>query len=158
MESVTWSLVLSGLAGGVIALVAGWYLATRISAPVVALTDATQSLVAGDWDTRLPIESEDELGQMSGAFNHMASELQNQEELRRRLVDDVAHELNTPLSVIQLEVEALRDGMQSSDDAAANVVREIDFLQKLVQDLALLTESAPGGWRIPFLSQLTLGC
>jgi signal transduction histidine kinase len=78
---------------------------------------------------------------MGVAFNAMAASLETQRALRNRLVDDVAHELNTPLSVIQLELEALRDGMQTPAEAAARVGAEIKHLRNLVDDLATLAES-----------------
>ena len=66
------------------------------------MTEATQAIAQGD-TARLPVTSSDELGRMSAAFNRMTSTLETQRELRRRLINDVAHELNTPLTVIQLE-------------------------------------------------------
>lgn len=144
LRGVSTSLAVSGLLAGVLALVVGLLLARRITAPVTALTEASQRVAAGDWSVRLPVRSGDELGQMSAAFNRMAGELGKQRELRHRLVNAVAHELSTPLSVIQLEVEAMRDGMQLPDRAAGNVVREIDLLRGLVDDLSLLAETDAG--------------
>jgi signal transduction histidine kinase len=141
---VSTSLAVSGLVAGVLALVVGLLLARRITAPVTALTEASRRVADGDWSARVPVRSGDELGQMSAAFNKMAEELGSQRDLRHRLVDAVAHELSTPLSVIQLEIEAMRDRMQSPDRAAASVVREIDLLRGLVDDLALLAETDAG--------------
>ena len=148
LRGVSLSLAASGLLAGVFALLVSLFLARRITAPVTALTGASRRIAAGDWNVRLPVRSGDELGQMSAAFNRMAGELGKQRELRHRLVDAVAHELSTPLSVIQLEVEAMRDRMQSPDQAAGNVVREIDLLRGLVDDLALLAETDAGTLQI----------
>ena len=148
LRGVSLSLAASGLLAGVFALLVSLFLARRITAPVTALTGASRRIAAGDWNVRLPVRSGDELGQMSAAFNRMAGELSKQRELRHRLVDAVAHELSTPLSVIQLEVEAMRDRMQSPDQAAGNVVREIDLLRGLVDDLALLAETDAGTLQI----------
>ncbi len=101
---------------GVAILLAAW-LSKRITAPVTALTEATQAIAQGD-TTQLPVTSSDELGQMSAAFNQMTSTLETQRDLRRRLINDVSHELNTPLSVIQLEAKGLRDGLQTPESAS----------------------------------------
>ncbi len=85
---------------GVAILLAAW-LSKRITAPVTALTEAAQAIAPGD-TTQVPVTSSDELGRMSAAFNQMTSTLETQRYLRRRLINDVSHELNTPLSVIQL--------------------------------------------------------
>ena len=148
LRGVSLSLIASGLLAGVVALLVGVVLARRITAPVTALTEASRHLASGDHSVRLPVHSDDELGQMSAAFNRMADELSRQRELRNRLVHAVAHELGTPLSVIQLEVEAMEDGMQSPQAAAQAVRREIALLRGLVDDLALLAETDAGTLQI----------
>ncbi|MCP4138948.1 MAG: HAMP domain-containing protein [Chloroflexi bacterium] len=144
LNSVSRTLVVSGFAAGAAALLVGLLFARKITSPVTALTDATHNIANGHWDERLPVQTDDELGQMSAAFNAMAEALETQRSLRNRLVDDVTHELNTPLSVIQLELEALNDGMQSPVEATTHVKREINLLENLVSDLALLTEFGEG--------------
>lgn len=144
LEGVAVSMVISGALAGLIALLAGWLVARHIAAPVTALTVASGRLTNGRLRERLPITSADELGQMSTAFNKMADELDGQQALRKRLVDDVSHELHTPLSVIQLELEAMRDGMQSPEQATAQTLQEIAYLRQLVDDLSLLTAEDGG--------------
>lgn len=121
---------------------AAW-LSKRITGPVTALTRATQAISRGD-TTNVPVTSGDELGQMSTAFNRMASSLATQRELRRRLVNDVAHELNTPLSVIQLEARGLRDGLQTPEETSDHIVQEVERLRGLVTDLNSLAETDYG--------------
>ena len=130
------------LTAGVAILLAAW-LSQRITAPVTALTEATQAIAQGE-TTQLPVTSSDELGRMSTAFNRMTSALETQRELRRRLINDVSHELNTPLSVIQLEAKALRDGLQSPESASDHIIQEIDRLRGLVTDLNSLAETDYG--------------
>ena len=131
---------------GVAILLAAW-LSKRITAPVTALTAATQAIAQGD-TTRLPVTSSDELGQMSAAFNRMTSTLETQRELRRRLINDVSHELNTPLSVIQLEAKGLRDGLQTPESASDHIIQEVDRLRGLVIDLDWLAETDHGEFRL----------
>ena len=125
---------------------AAW-LSKRITAPVTALTEATQAISRGD-SIQLPVTSSDELGQMSAAFNRMTSSLETQRDLRRRLVDDVSHELNTPLSVIQLEARGLRDGLQTPGRASDQIIREVERLRGLVTDLNSLAETDYGELRL----------
>ena len=81
---------------------------------------------------------------MSAAFNQMSSSLETQRDLRRRLVDDVSHELNTPLSVIQLEARGLRDGLQTPEATSDHIVQEVERLRGLVTDLNSLAETDYG--------------
>ncbi|MDE2893727.1 MAG: ATP-binding protein [Chloroflexota bacterium] len=139
------------LAGGLVTVglaigLAVW-LSRRITAPVRALTEATQAVAQGD-TTRLRVTTPDELGQMSDAFNRMTSTLETQRELRRQLVNDVSHELNTPLSVIQLEAAGLRDGLQSADTASGHIIQEVERLRGLVTDLDWLAETDHGELRL----------
>ena len=104
LNTLLYITVIGGmLTVGVAILLAVW-LSKRITAPVTALTEATQAIAQGG-TTRLPITSSDELGKMSVSFNQMISTLETQRDLRKRLINDVSHELNTPLSVIQLEAK-----------------------------------------------------
>ena len=131
---------------GVAILLAAW-LSKRITAPVTALTEATQAIAQGN-TTQLPVTSSDELGQMSAAFNQMTSTLETQRDLRRRLINDVTHELNTPLSVIQLEAKGLRDGLQTPESASDHIIQEVDRLRGLVTDLNWLAETDHGELRL----------
>ena len=142
------TLIAGALTVGVAVLLAAW-LSRRITAPVTALTEATQAIAQGD-TTRLPVGSSDELGRMSAAFNDMTTALETQRELRRRLINDVSHELNTPLSVIQLEAAGLRDGFQSPEDASDHIIQEVDRLRGLVSDLNWLAETDHGELRLNF--------
>ncbi|MXW24842.1 MAG: HAMP domain-containing histidine kinase [Dehalococcoidia bacterium] len=136
------TLIGGAVTAGVAILLAGW-LSRRITAPVTALTDATQAIAQGD-TTRLPVTSSDELGRMSEAFNRMTSALETQRDLRRRLVNDVSHELNTPLSVIQLEAKGLSDGLQEPERASDLIIGEVHRLRGLVSDLNSLAETDYG--------------
>ena len=143
-------LYITGIGGmltvGVAILLAAW-LSKRITAPVTALTEATQAIAQGD-AARLPVTSSDELGRMSAAFNRMTSALETQRDLRRRLINDVSHELNTPLSVIQLEATGLRDGLQTPERASDHIIQEVDRLRGLVVDLDWLAETDHGELRL----------
>ena len=147
LSTLLYITVIAGLlTAGVALLLAAW-LSRRITAPVTALTEATQAIAQGDI-ARLPITSRDELGRMSAAFNQMTSALETQRELRRRLMDDLSHELNTPLSVIQLEARGLRDGLQTPESASDHIILEVDRLRGLVTDLNWLAETEQGELRL----------
>jgi len=148
LRRLNQALLLVAVLVGTVALVFGAMVAQRITKPVRELASAATRLAsegAGDPAQRshepLPVRSGDELGEMSAAFNTMVSRLEEQSRLRRQMVADIAHELRTPLSVMQLELEALEDGLQSPVDATAGLRGEIDLLTQLVEDLALLART-----------------
>lgn len=149
-ESVSFlrDLLLSSSASGLFILIFALLLATslsrRITAPISALTKATQAIARRDDTTLLPVTSNDELGQMSQAFNQMTRALQRQRDLRKGLINDVTHELNTPLTVIHLEAKGLLDGLQAPEQAAQHIVDEVNMLRNLVNDLNWLGETDSG--------------
>ncbi len=147
LSTLLYIILIGGLVTVGLAVVLAIWLSRRITAPVRALTEATQAVAQGD-TTSLRVTTSDELGQMSDAFNRMSSTLESQRELRRRLVNDVSHELNTPLSVIQLEAAGLRDGLQSADTASDHIIQEVERLRGLVTDLDWLAETDHGELRL----------
>jgi len=137
------------LVGGILAIVVaiGWgaWLAVRIVRPVKALSEASLKLANGDYSQRIPVTSEDELGEMTQAFNRMASELERQEMLRRRGLADVAHELRTPLSVLQIDLESIEDGLIEADAETIDRLQlEVTSLSNLVEDLRILSLADAG--------------
>ncbi len=147
LSTLLYVIIIGGaLTVGVAVLLAAW-LSKRIAAPVTALTEATQAIAQGD-TAQLPVTSSDELGRMSAAFNRMTSALETQRDLRRRLINDVSHELNTPLTVIQLEARGLRDGLQTPESVSGHIIQEVDRLRGLVTDLDWLAETDRGELRL----------
>ncbi len=149
LNTLLYITVVGGILTVGFAVLLSVWLSKRITAPVTALTEATQAIARGD-TTRLPVTSSDELGQMSTAFNQMTSALENQRGIRRRLINDVSHELNTPLSVIQLEAKGLRDGLQTPENASDHIIEEVDRLRGLVTDLNSLAETDHGEMGLTF--------
>lgn len=128
-------------------------LAKKITAPISALTNASQRLANTGNTQALTVNSDDELGKLTQSFNDMVNALVQQRTLRKQLISDVSHDLNTPLSVIRLEASGLRDGIQTPQDAAQQIIQEIDKLRNLVSDLSWMAETDSG----EFICELTPG-
>jgi len=141
VRDLLYTTVMGGLLTVVVALLLAAWLSKRISTPVTALTQAFQTIAQRGDTALLPVTSSDEVGQMSSAFNKMTTALQTQRDLRNRLLNDVSHELSTPLSIIRLEAHALHKGLQSPSQAADRIVQEVDMLGNLVRDLGWLAET-----------------
>ncbi len=148
LSSMLYNTIAGGLITAVIGLILALWLANRVTAPVIALTKATQSVINQATPEALPVTSNDELGQMTTAFNQMISALQTQQELRTRLVSDLSHELNTPLTVMQLEAQGLSDGLQTPSVASQRIMSEISLLKNLVHDLNWLAEADTNDMRL----------
>jgi signal transduction histidine kinase len=139
------SFLLAGLAIGGLTLVVGLALSRGMSRPLTDLTAATQAVATGDLSVRVPVRYHGEVRDLAIAFNAMTEELARADELRRNLTADVAHELRTPLSVIQGKLEGVLDGVYpSTPEHLSPILKEIRLLARLVEDLRLLSLAETG--------------
>ena len=140
--SVERLLLFSGIGAALLAALVGILLARRVTVPVRSLTVAARSLAAGQRSARLSEDAPDELGQMAAAFNAMADAVEAEDALRCSFARDVAHELRTPLGVLQSQLEALQDGLASpSAETLASLHEETLRLARLVADLETLASA-----------------
>lgn len=136
---------LIALAVVVVAALLSVPLARQMVRGIRDLATATHRLASGKFDTRVPAESSDELGQLSRDFNTLALTLQKNEEARRQWVADISHELRTPLSVLRGEIEAMQDGVREATPQAIGALHgEVMQLGRLVNDLYELSLSDLG--------------
>ena len=139
------NLAVASLAAVLLAALAAAVLSRTFLAPARAIGAASHRLAAGDFDTRVEVRSADEFGRLADDFNMLARTLQRNEEMRRRMMADVAHELRTPLAVIRAELDAVEDGIRSlGPDTLISLQTETRALGKLVDDLYQLSLSDLG--------------
>jgi signal transduction histidine kinase len=136
---------IAGAAGmaALLALLAGLGVARRITRPISRLITATRAMGQGDRSSRVgPVRAPGEIGELATAFDQMADAVDRQEKLRRVLVADVAHELRTPIAVLQAEHEALLDGIAEPTPAQFGSLRDqVLRLARIVGDLQTLSEA-----------------
>ncbi len=142
---INWGLALAALGAAVIALIIGGLLARNLTRPIRALTHASHRIAAGDLEQQVDVRSRDEIGELASAFNRMSADLARASRLRRQMTADVAHELRTPLSLIQAHAEALRDGvLPPSPETFSLIHDEAVRLNRLVADLRTLSLADAG--------------
>jgi two-component system sensor histidine kinase BaeS len=135
------------IGGGILLLAAivAFLLSKHLLKPVQKLTAGTRALTSRQFDTRIEIDSKDELGQLAADFNTMALTLEKYERMRRQWISDIAHELRTPLSILRGEIEALRDGVRKVNrDALESLSSEARHLSEIVNDLHELSLADTG--------------
>jgi signal transduction histidine kinase len=141
LRTALWRAI-AGAAGlaALLALVTGLVVARRITRPVERLITVTRAMGRGDRSARVgPIAAPGEIGELATAFDLMANTLDRQEQLRRDLVADVAHELRTPIAVLQAGHEALLDGVtEPTQEQLASLRDEVLRLARMVGDLQTL--------------------
>jgi two-component system sensor histidine kinase BaeS len=133
---------ISGAAGlaALLALLTGLAVARRITRPVERIIAVTRAMGRGERTARVGhVAAPGELRELATAFDQMADTLARQEQLRRDLVADVAHELRTPVAVLQAGHEALLDGIaEPTPEQLASLRDEVLRLARMVSDLQVL--------------------
>jgi signal transduction histidine kinase len=129
-------LILVGIVGGAVGIIFGVHMSRSLTAPLERLAAAAQAIGRRDLRQRVDLKGSREIVAVATAFNEMAEGLEKAESLRRNLVADVAHELRTPLSVLQGNLLAILDGVYPLDTAEiAGLYNQTDVLNRLVNDL-----------------------
>lgn len=137
---------IAGEAGvGAIVLLVGsilaWRLADRILDPVNRVTQAARGISESDLRGRIEVTGNDEIARLAQTFNEMLDRLENAFITQRRFLDDASHELRTPITVIQGQLEVLGDDPDDRDRALGIVMDELDRMSRFVGDLLLLARA-----------------
>ncbi|MDQ0155077.1 sensor histidine kinase [Robertmurraya andreesenii] len=136
------------LIAAVLFLVISFYLGTllvkKLTRPLQQMKAAADKLSKGDYSVRVLQTSDDEVGQLARAFNHMSSSIQKEDERKKEFLANVSHELRTPLSYVNGYTEALLLGIVKSEEEKekylALIHRESKRMERLVGDLLDLTK------------------
>jgi signal transduction histidine kinase len=127
----------------------GWGVAGHafqdIARPLADLMDAADAVASGDLHVHVSEESPGDFGVLAQTFNRMTHELERAEEQRRNLTADVAHELRTPLHIIQGNLEGILDGVyQPTAEHINDILDETRQLARLIEDLRVLSLAESG--------------
>ena len=151
LAKVDKAILITGSAIAIIVIIFSLWLARRLTKPLTSLSFAAEQMGGGNYAQRVVIpKGKDELGRLALSFNSMAeriesdvTELHRQDQIRRDLIANIAHDLATPLTAIQGFSEALADDVitdpQARQDTAQLIGREVQRLRRLVSDMQQMT-------------------
>ncbi|WP_178021554.1 cell wall metabolism sensor histidine kinase WalK [uncultured Paenibacillus sp.] len=141
-------LVLSGLGAFLLALGITWILAKILSRPLLQMQVATRRIAAGELETRLTIQRDDEIGVLADSINHLAAELQRYRDTRQEFFANISHELRTPITYLEGYAQVLRKRLYETEDEKDKYLdiihEEAIRLQHLVEDLFDLAKMEEG--------------
>ncbi|MEO6891572.1 MAG: HAMP domain-containing sensor histidine kinase [Ktedonobacteraceae bacterium] len=156
LGNVNQAILITGMMLTVVVIAFSLLLARRLTRPLESLTVAADKLKGGDYSQRvIPPRAQDELGRLAQTFNAMAdtieadvNELRHQEQMRRDLIANIAHDLATPLTAIQGFSEALADNVIQAPgerlETAQLIAREVQRLRRLVADMQQMSSIESG--------------
>jgi len=121
----------------------------RMAGPIGEVMEAADRVADGDYSARVSAQGPGEVRRLGRSFNEMTARLQASDDQRRRLLADVTHELRTPLSVIQGNLEGISDGVYAADEQhLAPVLEETRVMARLLDDLQMLSTADAGALRL----------
>lgn len=145
-DALARTAIVGVLIAAAVAVVVAVVVSERVTRPVTALTSAAGELAAGRRQTRVAASGPGELKELGDAFNDMADHLDREDRVRRNLVADVAHELRTPLAILQGSTEALIDGVdEPTPEVLGSLHDEVTRLRRIVGDLETLAAAEAAG-------------
>lgn len=136
VESYHQSLWWIGFLFAGVGLVVSYFLSGNITRPLRQLSQAAEKIRQGDLKQEVPVDTQDEVGQLAEVFNQMSAELAANESNRQEFLANIAHELKTPLAVLQGHLESMLDGVEEpAPDKLFSMQEEVMRLTRLVGDL-----------------------
>jgi two-component system OmpR family sensor kinase len=144
-----WLLVVGALLAVGLGLLLGLAISRNLTAPLGRLAGAARAVANRDFSRRVNVEGSAEIAEVARAFNEMTTKLEQSEGQRQNMVADVAHELRTPISVIQGNLRAILDDVYPLDKAEiSRLYDETRLLSRLVDDLRELALADAGQLRL----------
>jgi two-component system OmpR family sensor kinase/two-component system sensor histidine kinase BaeS len=145
LTSISGILLQAGLIAGGVGLLFGLIIARGVSQPLSRLERAAYHISLGKLSERVPVTGTEETAHLAHAFNDMAQRLQEAQQVQRDMIADTAHELRTPLSVLQGNLQAILEDVYPLDKAEiATLYDETLVLSRLVHDLHELAKADAG--------------
>ncbi len=138
-------LIFLAFGSGLLGILFGIGVSRNLTTPLTELAAAARAIGTGDLQQRVPPRGSEEVAAVATAFNEMAMQLEEAETLRRNLMADVAHELRTPLSVLQGNLRAILDDVYTLDKSeVTRLYTQSRLLSRLVNDLHELAQAEAG--------------
>ncbi len=140
-------LVLASLPVLLLIFIASLWISSTILRPIVALQKSALKMAQGELGVKMPVEREDELGDLSKAFNHMSEQLDKILTAQRSFVNNAAHELRNPLMTMRLRLDAIANQTLDEGQKAqyiADLQQEVSHMAELVTSLLTLARIDEG--------------
>jgi signal transduction histidine kinase len=138
VSTIQRQILIAGLLALLLATATGYFAASALARRVKRLEHGAREVAAGNFSEPIPIDSDDELGQLARAFNEMQNRLARLDTARKEFIANASHELRTPIFSLGGFVELLQDEDLDEDTRAeflATMREQVDRLQKLTTDL-----------------------
>ena len=125
----------------IVTSILAWIFAGRILTPLRTLTQTARSISENNLDRRIDVRGNDEVAQLGTTFNEMLDRLQSAFVTQQQFLNDVSHELKTPITIAQGHLEFMGDTPEEKEETKKIVLDELERMNRLIGDLKILAKS-----------------
>ncbi len=147
MSAVTKIFIASSVFPLIIMVIAIYIMTYRLTKPLKLMSEASRAMAKGDFSKRIPVMSDDEIGELSVSFNMMTNSLAQLEGMRKSFIANVSHELKTPMTTIGGFIDGILDGTIEPEKQSyylGIVSDEVKRLSRLVQSMLSMSRLESG--------------
>jgi len=151
LQAITRIFIFSAIIPIIIMFFAIYIITYRLTKPLRLMSDASKAMARGDFSKRIPVMSDDEIGELSASFNMMTNSLSRLEGMRKSFIANISHELKTPMTTIAGFIDGILDGTIESDKQEYYlkiVSDEVKRLSRLVQSMLSMARLESGEFNI----------
>ncbi|MEB3102178.1 sensor histidine kinase [Ferviditalea candida] len=142
VSEINRMIVLASLLVAVPAVLLLYVVSRRFIRPIILMSRSAKALSGGDFRHRVPVKGKDEVAELARSLNHMAGQLEQVEQRRRRFISEISHELRTPVTTIRASLQGIIDGVVERSEEKQFIRISLDEtkrLSKLIDDLLELS-------------------
>ncbi|MFG6476252.1 sensor histidine kinase [Microbacterium sp. P06] len=127
--------------------IVGWFVTGRLLRPLRRLRETADSITLADLGARITTEGSDEISDLGRTVNSMLDRLEGSVDVQRQLLDDVRHELKTPITIVRGHLEVMDTGDPADVANTRDIgISELDRMTRLVDDIDMLASVEGGGF------------
>lgn len=119
----------------------GWVAAGKVLSPLKDLSDTAKSISESDLSGRIATQEKGEIAQLGNTFNAMIDRIEVAFDTQRNFINDIGHELRTPITIIRGHLELMDSDPQSQQETLDLVIDELNRMNRMVEDLVLLAKA-----------------
>ena len=132
----------------ILSLIVATIMSTWFMGPLMKMSNATKQIAKGNYNVKLEVKSNDEIGRLAQEFNHMAEEIQHSQNMQKELLASISHDLRTPLTIIKGYAESIKDitgdNKEIRDQQLTTIIDETDRLSNMVGSVMEYTKLSQG--------------
>lgn len=147
LSTITRLYIISAIVPIIIMFFCIYAMTYRLTKPLKQMSEASKAMAKGDFSKRIPVTTDDEIGELATSFNMMTNSLAQLEGMRKSFVANVSHELKTPMTTIGGFIDGILDGTIESEkqEYYLNIVSdEVKRLSRLVQSMLSMSRLESG--------------